>query len=119
LTASGDVVVIQWPRKLSLRYNRPWLWVTKADAERFYEAERPCLERAGLPMTSPDRAEPSPAGTHVAETKPVAGHGLPAVTAETVEKIFGPRCPHCLYARNDHHWNCPTELSQRKDPRFP
>jgi hypothetical protein len=120
MSAAGEVVAIEWSRTLRLGYHRPWMWVPRADAEQFYEAERPWLERAGLPTRAPNYVSvpASTAGSHVAETDAGYGHRESAITAETVAAILGDVCPHCRWTRNRHRWDCPTGLSDIKAPQF-
>ena len=128
MSATGDVVAIEWPRKLSLGYNRPWLWVSRAHARQFYEVERPSLERAGM-ATEPTlypAAVPAQAGWHVAPTDWGAGYrshedpadDLPAAMGG-LAAILGNQCPRCGWTRNRHRWHCPTGLSDVAEPQFP
>lgn len=107
LSAAGDVVTLQWPRRLRLGYNRPWMWVSKADARAFYEAERPLLVRNGLPTAAPstDDSIPWAPGYHTGPTpgpNPMGWRDGPTGLAA----ILGDQCLQCGYTRNKHHAKC-------------
>jgi hypothetical protein len=123
LSAAGDVVAIEWPRKLTLGYNRPWLWVSRLDAERFYEVERPYLETHDLATTLPAvPAEPAPPGWHIAETRsdahPTWNDTNEQKSPTGLASILGNQCPRCGWTRNQHRWDCPTGLSTLTAPTF-
>lgn len=120
MSASGDVTAIQWPRKLGLRYNRPYMWVTAADARAFYDVERPCLERVGMMPTAPNFASPADsAGWHVSQMKPDAEpRSSDGYSGTGPAAILGNQCPRCGWTRNKHRWNCSTGLSEIKEPHF-
>ncbi|WP_426560399.1 hypothetical protein ACPPVT_11690 [Angustibacter sp. McL0619] len=112
LSSAGDVVTLEWPRKIKLGYNRPWIWVSKADAQAFYEAERPLLVRNGLPgaVLSPSDAMPWAPGHHAG---PTAGSNLMGWRdgPTGLAAILGDQCPQCGWTRNQHYATCSRRLT--------
>jgi hypothetical protein len=107
LSAGGDVVALEWPRKLKLGYNRPWMWVSKSDAQAFYEAERPLLVRTGLPAgaLSSEDAEPWAPGHHVGPVADDSALGW-REGPTGLAAILGNQCSQCGWTRNQHHPRC-------------
>jgi hypothetical protein len=126
MSAAGDMVTIRWPRKLTLNYNRPWLWVTRDDAARFYDVERPCILRSGtadISTLDEARAANGP-GRHRAPTASaedllaLPSGWIPGAAGTGLGAILGNQCPRCGYTRNQHRWDCATGLSTLREPQF-